>query len=84
MDKYILAIQDLAMSSEEHWLRKYFDLYQTTINWPVGLPPIPRSDYHLARNETKLAFHKVYYITLMESNLVIDYDSRSLVMQQTS
>ncbi len=40
------------------WLRKYFELYKTTLNWPNTLPPIPRSTFTI---QTKWKdFNKTY------------------------
>lgn len=65
-DRYLKALVDINNESlsQEDWLKKYLELYQTTITQPEGLPAIRRS--MMQKGSLRLKFHEVYHDLLKE------------------
>ena len=47
---------------EKKWLEDHIELYLSTVNWPKGLPPIPRSN--LIKGTLREKFHTTYETVL--------------------
>ena len=63
---------------EKKWLIEYFELFKTTLNWPVGLPPINRTN--LFEGTLKIKFNKFYFQLLNEFEYEFDNNKKLLVL----
>lgn len=63
---------------EKEWLLNNFDLYKSTLNWPVNLPPIGRSN--LQKGMLIEKFNTTYDEILSEFHHKLDNANRMLIL----
>jgi hypothetical protein len=69
-------INDLDFN-EEKWLKNYFELYKSTLNWPPGFPPINRTN--LIEGTLRKKFNSIYYEILNSFSYKFDNDTKLLI-----
>ena len=75
-DDYLKALVKYTDLENESWLLQYFELYKSTLNWPVGLPPIARSN--MIKGTLKEKFYSTYRSTLLELDHELDNEKQTL------
>lgn len=80
-EEYYLAAL-AAINSEgfepKQWLKTYFMLYRSTLNWPENLPPINRS--YLPKGTLKEKFNFTYKEILEEVEYLIENETQTLII----
>lgn len=62
---------------EKKWIIENFELFKSTLNWPVGLPPINRSN--LIDGTFKKKFNSFYSNLSKEFNFELDNNNLRIV-----
>jgi hypothetical protein len=75
-DDYLKALVQFSNLSSKIWLLKYFELYKSTLNWPVGLPPINRCS--LISGTLREKFNLTYHVTLLDFEYKLDNEKQTL------
>ena len=65
---------------DNKWLIDNFELYKSTLNWPVGLPPINRTN--LIEGTLKKKFNLFYYDLLKDFNFKFDNDNLKIIIKK--
>ena len=76
--EYHIALHDSETEGldRKKWLIDYFELYKTTLIWPVGLPPIKSCNVKLGTGAER--FYSVYKDFLSEFEYTFDNEFRTL------
>lgn len=75
-DDYLKALSKYSDLENKAWLLKYFELYKSTLNWPMGLPPISRTN--LIAGTFRAKFNSYYRETLSEFDYELDNEKQTL------
>lgn len=65
--------------NDEKWLITNFELYKSTLNWPVNLPPINRSNLNVGTLQEK--FNASYREILSEFDYEMDNENHILILR---
>lgn len=65
--------------NDEKWLITNFELYKSTLNWPVNLPPINRSNLEVGTLQEK--FNATYQEILLEFEYEFDNENKTLILK---
>lgn len=74
---YIRGLSKYLDLDRKTWLIRFFEMYKSTLNWPPGLPPIPRC--YMYRGTLREKFHSTYKNELEEFPHRLNNDKQSLV-----
>jgi hypothetical protein len=64
--------------NEKKWLITNFELYKSTLNWPVNLPPINRSNLNVGTLQEK--FNATFQEILLEFEFQEDNENQTLIL----
>jgi hypothetical protein len=78
-DDYLSALAKFSNLKSKIWLLNYFELYKSTLNWPVGSPPINRSN--LITGTLRDKFNSTYFDTLSEFEYELDNEKQTLIIK---
>jgi len=73
---YIRGLSKYLDLDRKTWLIGFFEMYKSTLNWPPGLPPIPRC--YMYKGTLREKFHSIYRNALTEFEYKFDNDYRTL------
>ena len=65
--------------NDEKWLITNFELYKSTLNWPVNLPPINRSNLEVGTLQEK--FNATYQEILLGFEYEFDNENKTLILK---
>ena len=65
--------------NDKKWLITNFELYKSTLNWPVNLPPINRSNLNEGTLKEKL--NATYQEILLEFEYEFDNENKTLILR---
>ena len=75
-DDYLKALSKYSDLENKVWLLKYFDVYKSTLIWPIGLSPINRTNLTPGTLRTK--FNSFYREKLEEFAYELDNEKQTL------
>lgn len=65
--------------NEKEWLITNFELYKSTLNWPVNLPQINRSNLEVGTLQEK--FNATYQEILLGFEYEFDNENKTLILK---
>ena len=77
-DDYLKGLVTHSNLENKVWFLRYTDLYQSTLNWPEGLPPIARSN--LVKGTLREKFYSTYHAALSTFDYNLDNEKQTLAI----